>query len=193
MPSPPRDVAPGFHHVWVNATGDWDYFLDPTDRIIWVRRLVQTMARVPWTCLAFCQMSTHVHLLLKVDDASLSAGMRDLNREYSRDFNLRHGRVGTFVRDRFGSRRIETGRDVLGAYAYVVRNPVRAGMCNSADEWAYGSYRTTLGLSNDFPFVDASVVVAEAGGLEQLRALVDSRQDARPVGTRLEPGSGRVR
>src|SRR5260221_4128626 len=122
MPSPPRDVTPGFHHVWVNATGDWDYFLDPTDRIIWVRRLVQTVACVRWTCLAFCQMSTHVHLLLKVEDASLSDGMRDLNREYSWDFNLRHGRVGTFVRDRFGSRRIESGRDLLGAYAYVVRN-----------------------------------------------------------------------
>jgi len=111
MPSPPRDVTPGFHHVWVNATGSWDYFRDEVDRIVWVRRLVVTLDRYAWVCVAFCQMSTHVHLLLRIDDPSLSVGMRELNREYSCDFNLRHKRVGTFVRGRFGSRRIEGRAD----------------------------------------------------------------------------------
>ena len=184
MPSPPRDTAPGFHHVWVNATGSWDYFLDETDRMIWVRRLVQTMARVPWTCVAFCQMSTHVHLLLRIDDSSLSVGMRDLNREYSCDFNLRHGRVGTFVRGPFGSRRIEDGKDLLGTGAYVYNNPVKGGVCASADEWAPSSYRTTIGLSRDFPFVDAGSLIAESGGLEQLRRFVQARAADRPNGTR---------
>ena len=192
MPSPPRDVAPGFHHVWVNATGDWDYFLDEVDRMIWVRRLVQTMTRVPWSCVAFCQMSTHVHLLVRIDDSSLSVGMRELNREYSCDFNLRHGRVGTFVRGRFGSRRIEDGSDLLVTSAYVVNNPVKAGACARADEWASSSYRTTIGVSRDFPFVDASPVIAEAGGLEQFRQFVQSRAATRPERTRPEPGSGRV-
>ena len=175
MPSPPRDVAPGFHHVWVNATGDWDYFLDKLDRIVWVRLLVQTMADVDWRCVAFCQMSTHVHLLLRVHDSSLSVGMRELNREYSRHFNLHHGRVGTFVRGRFGSRRIDDAGDLLNVYAYVVGNPVRAGACRRTDEWAWSSYRTTFGLSHDFPFVEAAPVIAEAGGQEPLRQFVQSR------------------
>jgi hypothetical protein len=58
VPSPPRDIAPGLHHVWVNATGDWDYFLDEIDRIYWIRRLVAVAARSAWTCIAFCQMNT---------------------------------------------------------------------------------------------------------------------------------------
>jgi hypothetical protein len=128
MPSPPRDVTPGYHHVWVNATGSWDYFLDEVDRIAWVRRLVATLDQFAWVCVAFCQMSTHVHLLLRMDDRSLSDGMRELNREYSCDFNVRRGRVGTFVRGRFGSRRIEGAADLMGTYAYVVRNPVTSGL-----------------------------------------------------------------
>ena len=192
MPSPPRDVVPGFHHVWVNATGDWDYFLDGLDRINWVRRLVATMADLRWSCVAFCQMSTHVHLILKVGDSSLSVGMRELNREYSRDFNARHGRVGTFVRGPFGSRRIKDGSDLLGTYAYVVRNPVRAGLCGAAEDWAWSSYRTTLGLSSDFPFIDAAEVIGEAGGRDQLSRFVATYRDARRNGTRPEPGSGRV-
>ena len=137
-------------------------------------------------------MSTHVHLILRVDDGSLSAGMRDLNREYSCDFNLRHGRVGTFVRDRFGSRRIEDGEDLLGTYIYVVLNPVEAGLCLRAEDWRSSSYRTTIGLADDFPFVDAAPVIAEAGGVAELRRFVESAARARLERTRPEPGSGRV-
>jgi putative transposase len=193
MPRRPRDVRPGFHHVWANATGHWDYFLDEVDRIDWVRRLVRVLDRRRWTCVAFCQMTTHVHLLLAVPDESLAAGMRDLNREYSCDFNLRHGRKGTLVRKRFGSRRIDDGADLLGAYSYVVLNPVAERLCLRAEEWRWGSYRTTLGMSSDFPFVDASSVVAEAGGThEALRQVVEGAASTRLQQTRPEPGSGRV-
>lgn len=164
MPPAPRDFAPGIHHVWVNATGNWSYYLDETDRIAWIRRLVHTLERFDWTCLAFCQMTTHVHALLEVPDRSLPEGMRYLNREYSRDFNARHSRVGSFVRKRYGNRRIEGAVDLLGAYAYVVLNPVVEGMCPRAEDWRWSSYATTIGLSNDFPFVDASLVLAELGG-----------------------------
>jgi len=102
MPRRPRDIAPGVHHVWVNATGDWDYFLDDADRTIWVELLNTTARAFEWKCVAFCQMTTHVHMLVDVPDGSLSIGMRELNREYSSGFNLRHDRVGTFVRKRFG-------------------------------------------------------------------------------------------
>jgi REP-associated tyrosine transposase len=193
MPRRPRDVRPGIHHVWVNATGDWAYFLDEVDRVNWIRRLVATQDSMAWTCLAFCQMSTHVHLLVSVPDESLAIGMRDLNREYSCDFNLRHGRLGTFVRKRFGSRRIEDAEDLLGVYAYVVLNPVAERLCLRPEEWRWSSYRTTIGMSADFPFVDAAAVIAEAGGSpDALRRMVESAARSRLQGTRPEPGSGRV-
>ena len=49
MPRRPRDTVQGFHHVWVNATGDWDYFLDEADRIVWVRLLVMTLRQMAGT------------------------------------------------------------------------------------------------------------------------------------------------
>jgi putative transposase len=192
VPRRPRDISPGFHHTWVNATGTWAYFLDDVDRVNWVRRLVAMLDRTAWTCVAFCQMSTHVHLLVRVADESLSIGMRDLNREYSCDFNLRHGRIGTFVRKRFGSRRIEDADDLLGAYAYVVLNPVVEGLCRRPEEWRWSSYRTALAMSEDFPFVDASSVIAEAGGTPAaLRGLVEAAARTRLNRPRPEPGSGR--
>jgi REP element-mobilizing transposase RayT len=193
MPRRPRDSGPGFHHAWVNATGDWAYFLDEVDRAAWVRRLVWMLDRMAWTCVAFCQMSTHVHLLLSVPDESLPIGMRDLNREYSCDFNLRHGRSGAFLRKRFGSRRIEDAADLLAVYSYVVLNPVAERLCWYPEEWRWSSYRTTLGISADFPFVDGTSVIAEAGGTAgELRQVVEGAAQARLNRTRPEPGSGRV-
>ena len=178
MPSPPRDRAPGLHHIWVNATSNWPYFSDDTDRIAWIRLLVRVLAREDWSCLAFCQMTTHVHLILDVRDWSLAEGMRYLNREYSRDFNARHGRVGHFVRQRYGSDRIKDGQDLLGRYAYVVLNPVVEGMCPRAEDWRWSSYATTIGLTADFPFVDASLVLAELHqSTAALRDLVNARAE----------------
>jgi putative transposase len=181
VPSPPRDFAPGIHHAWVNATGNWAYYRDDVDRMTWVRRLVRTLERYTWTCIAFCQMTTHVHLVVATVDWSLPEGMRYLNREYSKDFNDRHGRFGQLVRKRYGSRRVVDGDDLLGVYAYVVLNPVREGMCRRPELWRWSSYRTTIGLARDFPFVDAAVVLEEVGGsIERLRELVTAEQMRRP-------------
>ena len=160
----------------MNATSHWQYYVDDVDRLTWIRLLVRVRDRHGWRVLAFCQMTTHVHLLLDVRDASLPAGMEYLNREYSRDFNARHGRSGHLVRKRYGSRRVQGARDLLGAFAYVSLNPVEAGVCNRPEDWRWSSYATTVGLTRDFPFVDARMVLAEVGDrVDRLRAAVDAR------------------
>ena len=166
--------------MWVNATGDELYYRDDIDRMAWIQLLLKTCDRQGWRCLAFCQMTTHVHLLVDVPDWSLPLGMQWLNAEYSRDLNDRHGRVGQFVRGRYGSRRVPTARDLIGVYVYVVLNPVEAGMCPRPEDWRWSSYATTIELCGDFPFVDASLVVAEAGGtITGLRASVQAELTAR--------------
>ena len=175
MPRRPRDIAPGYHHVWVNATGGSEYFIDGIDRIAWIRSFLRVLNRMGWTCPGFCQMTTHVHALVSTPDRSLPLGMRDLNREYSYEFNIRHDRIGTFLRKRYGSRRIAGGKDLLATYAYVVLNPVVEGLCVRPEDWHWSSYRTTAGFSNDFPFVDAADVIAEAGGsVEGLRRFLEA-------------------
>jgi putative transposase len=176
VPSAPRDSAPGLHHIWVNATGNWAYFIDDLDRRTWIGLLKKIVDDHAWTVPAFCQMTTHVHSIVDVPDTSLSRGMQYLNREYSKRFNARHDRSGHFVRKRFGSRRIRSGRDLLGTYAYVVVNPVSEGMCPRAEDWRWSSYAATLGLTGDFGFVDARVVLAELDGeIDALRVLVAAR------------------
>jgi putative transposase len=163
MPRPPRDRSPGLFHVGVSAAGPVNYFRDEVDHLEWTRRLVRTIRRHGWTCLAFCELSTHWHALIEVGDDSLSRGMHYLNSAYTRAFNARHGRVGYFVRDRFWSRRKSSESELLTAYRYVVNNPVEAGAVARAEDWYWSSYATTLGVAAAFPFVDASRVLGIFG------------------------------
>lgn len=181
VPSPSRDFAPGLHHIWVNATSNWAYFVDDRDRRAWIQLIEQVADDYAWSVPAFCQMTSHVHAIVDVPDNSLPHGMQYVNREYSKRFNARHDRAGHFVRRRYGSRRVTDGRDLLGAYAYVVLNPVKEGMCPRAEDWRWSSYATTLGLTEDFAFVDAPIVIAELdGSVDALRALVAARAPLLP-------------
>jgi REP element-mobilizing transposase RayT len=162
--------------VWVKATGNWAYFIDELDRERWIGLLEYVAGKNDWNVLGFCEMTTHVHAVVDVPDWSLPLGMQYLSREYGKRFNLRHDRTGHFVQRRYGNRRIEDGRDLLGTYAYVAANPVKDGACRRAEDWRWSSYATTLELTSDFAFVDASLVLGELGNsLQALRALVSNR------------------
>jgi putative transposase len=163
MPRPPRDASPGFHHITVGATGFEPYFTDATDRMTWLRRLVYVLDRYGWTCVLMCQMATHVHLIVDVSDDSLPRGMHALNSVYSRDFNAEHRRRGHLLRARYWSKRIRTDAQLLTTYRYGARNPVRAGQCARCEDWHYSSVPTTCGLTDDFPFVNASSVLDQFG------------------------------
>jgi REP-associated tyrosine transposase len=163
VPRPPRNVYPGIHHIGAGASGPSNYYLDDVDHMSWIRLFVKTAMRHGWSCIVVCQMPTHWHAIVEVADHSLPSGMQYLQGEYSRTFNSRHSRVGYLVRDRYWSRRKDTERELLNAYAYVVNNPVRAGIVEAAEEWRWSSYATTLGLADAYVWVDASKVLAQFG------------------------------
>ena len=172
----PRDAAPGIHHVTVGATGGEPYFLDGSDRLMWTRRLIRTLDRFGWTCITLCQLTTHVHAIFDIPDESMPRGMHYLNSFYGTYFNETNERRGTLVRSRYWSKRIVDDEQLLAGFRYVVRNPVRAGLCARAEDWPWSGFATSCGLAQTFPFVDASIVLGTLGATRanasrRLRAL----------------------
>ena len=177
MAQRPRDNAPGIHHVIVKATGPSDYYVDHIDRLDWLRRFVRVLDRYGWTCILVCQMTTHVHAILDVPDWSLSEGMHRLNCGYGREFNARHDRLGNLVGARFWSVRSKTNAQLLAMFRYAALNPVRAGICERAEEWFWSSFATSCGLATTFPFADATHIcsllhVSPAAAAKALLGLV---------------------
>jgi putative transposase len=173
----PRDTTPGIHHVVVGATGDEEYFLTENDRLVWIRRLTRTLSRFDWTCINLCQLTTHVHAIVEVPDESLPRGMHYLNAFYGKYFNETNERRGALIRSRYWSKRLVDDEQLIATFRYVVRNPVRAGLCARAEDWRWSAFASVCGLAQAFPFVDASIVVATLGATKEtssqmLRALV---------------------
>ena len=120
--------------------------------------LAQTVHRCRWSCLAYCLMANHFHLLFGLSESNLSKGMHRLNGLYARRFNERHGHTGHLFEARFASRVIESDEHLFEAIRYVVLNPVRAGICPDAGDWSWSSFRATAGLERCLRFLAASRV-----------------------------------
>lgn len=179
MPRRPRDHAPGLFHITAHSVWSVELFPDDLDRFLFCSELASTVARFHWTCISACVMTTHYHLILEVDDDSLPQGMQQLNFRYAIGFNARRRLRGHAFGSRYSSNRIESDGYLASVYRYVVRNPVRAGICDRPEEWPWSSWATAIGAADTFDFVDPSRVIGYFGddpesALERLRTFVET-------------------
>jgi REP element-mobilizing transposase RayT len=140
----PRSTLPayGYFHVYARALASAGLlFLDDADRRRFVQLLWHAVRLHAWTCHAFCLMGTHYHLVIETDRGSLSGGAHRLNSLYATGFNERHGRFGHVFSERFSTRVIESEDYLFDVCAYVLLNPIRAGLCNRAEEWPWSYSR----------------------------------------------------
>lgn len=173
MPRPARDKKAGIFHVFTHCVyAAPAHFRDDVDRLEFLRRLARVTAKHEWTCIAFCLMGTHYHLIVEVEDDVLPTAMHSLNLGYALGFNKRHGLKGHVQHQPYGSRRIRTTASLAVRFRYVARNPVRAGLCTDPADWLWSSYAGTVGLGDPFPFVDAQAVTTYIADMAELRAWV---------------------
>lgn len=125
--------------------------------------LGQTVHRFRWTCLAYCLMTNHFHLVLSLSSPNLAKGMHRLNGLYARRFNERHGYVGHLFEARYSSTLIASEKHFLDAIRYVALNPVTAGLCDDPADWEWSSFRATAGLAPCPRFLAAALVRSHFG------------------------------
>jgi REP element-mobilizing transposase RayT len=140
------EVEDGIYHVTARGNERKAIYRDMTDRERFLEVLARTLERFRWSCLAYCLMTNHYHLLVRTLGRNLSRGMRDLNGIYAQAFNRRYGRDGHLFQGRYRAVLVESDEHLLSAVAYIVRNPVRAGMCSSPAEWRWSSHAGALGV-----------------------------------------------
>lgn len=157
------DHAGALWHVTSRGNERREVFRDDEDRREFLRLLGRAVELFGWKLHAFVLMGNHYHLLVGTPEATLSRGMRQLNGDYAQHFNRRHGRDGHVFRGRFKAVLVQRESHLLEVARYVVRNPVRAGMVKSAEEWPWSSYRATAGLEPVPAWLDASFLLEVFG------------------------------
>lgn len=89
----------------------------------------------------FCLMSSHFHLLVRAPLPNLSKGMHWLNGVYASRFNRRWGRVGHVFENRFHAWVMRDEPHWQRTCRYILDNPVKAGLCEFADDWPWAGGR----------------------------------------------------
>ena len=146
MPRPPRlEFANAIYHVTSRGVRRSAIFRDDNDRASLLAISALAFNEGNALAFAYCLMGNHYHFVLQTRQANLSALMHRINSVYSAAFNRRHGLHGTVFEPRFKAVHVDRDRYLLEACRYVDLNPVRAGLIESAGDWAWSSHGAHTG------------------------------------------------
>jgi REP element-mobilizing transposase RayT len=142
----PRRIEPGgTYHAGSRGSNRTRIYLDAVDHDLWAGLFARVVRRHGWIVLSYTQMPNHFHVVVRVPDLSLSAGMQELNYSYSRRSNARHGRCAHLFENRFWSELIETREQLLAAIGYIDINSYKSTLRAHPRDWKYGSHGAVAG------------------------------------------------
>jgi putative transposase len=138
-------------HVVQRGINRNDCFFSESDYRTYLRYLADFSVRFGCSVHAYCLMTNHVHLLLTPHGAdSCAMLMKRLGQCYVQTVNHRLGRTGTLWEGRFHSSLVTSDSYLLNCYCYIERNPVRAGMVISPDQYPWSSHGANAGGHSGF-------------------------------------------
>lgn len=143
MPRRPRICPAGVcFHVLNRAVARLPLFEKAEDYEAFERVLSEAFDREPLPIYAYCVMPNHWHFAVRPKtDEQLSAFFRWLTHTHTMRWHAHYGTQGTghLYQGRFKTFPIEEDDHLLTVLRYVERNPVRAELCERAEDWNYGS------------------------------------------------------
>jgi REP element-mobilizing transposase RayT len=154
----------------LRGNGGQDIFFAKADRRRFYELLAEGTARFGTRVHGFCLMTNHLHLVLQVGDTPLSRAMQNLSFRYTRFLNARRRRIGHLFQGRYKAILVEADSYLLELVRYVHLNPLRAGLVERPEDWAWSGHLAYLGRER-LDWLTTDLVLGRFGGrLERARA-----------------------
>jgi hypothetical protein len=126
-------------------------------------------------------MSNHVHFVVQTGPVPLATVLKRVNTGVAVRFNRLRRRSGYLFQGRFGSRPIHDDVGLRIAIAYVLRNPLKAGLVGSLDElgrYPWSTYGAIVGHRSPLPFESIGETLSAFGDVNPAEALADAVRGA---------------
>ena len=151
-------LGEGIFHILTRGNNKQIVFHDKKDFQAYKEILQEIKKEQPYKLYHYCLMDNHVHLIIETNrDTELSKLMKRINLKYYNHYKRRYGYCGHFWQDRFKSLLIDRDEYLLACGLYIERNPVRAKIAKTAEEYKYTSYKVYAygekdGVTEEDPF-----------------------------------------
>ena len=142
MPRQPLIRTDCFSYHVTNRSNNREWFYLPIDEVwrVFLATLRGASERYQTEIHIFVLMSNHYHLILSTPQRNLGEFMRYFQTEATREIQRRADRINHVFGTRYKWSVLENPMAFSYAYKYVLRNPVRAGICDGVDGYPYGSW-----------------------------------------------------
>lgn len=115
----------------------------------------------------YCVTSSHVHVVLHVDDTGAVGRMMQLAAgATARAYNRRKGRSGPFWEDQYHCTIVENGEHLWRCLRYVDLNMVRAGAVRHPSEWRWCGYHELTGRRCRYRILSPERLLESLGGMD---------------------------
>ncbi len=128
-----------FYHVCTNGLARNLWFYDEGDYLSGMNSVPVCAMTCGITVLCFTLMSNHVHFVVKGNEADCTKFIWEYKRLRSRQLTIRYGGRRTIADARAYVGRIPTMEKLKNVIAYVMRNPIGAGLRLMPSEYRWGS------------------------------------------------------
>ena len=184
MRGPRKECESSIYHVMARGVGQQIIFEDKSDYERFIELLEEEFAD-EGDLMAWCLMTNHIHLLVRLDMTFLSQHLRNLLSRYAFYFNQRHGRSGHLFQGRFRSEPIETEEYFLTVVRYIHQNPQKAGISRT-ESYPWSSYKRYLKSPG---MCTTKLALELLGGVEAFKEFHQAEEAAKCLDTAI----GRVR
>ena len=154
-------VETGTYHIIMRGSSEITLFKSDTDKDRFLNTIKKYQTTFRFKILAYCIMSTHVHLLIASNGANLSKFMHGINLSYAIYYNKTYKRHGHVFSDRFKSKIVQSEPALKFVSAYIHNNPKDiSGYKNKVEDYKYSSLGIYLGIHEDvLNIVDSSIIL----------------------------------
>ena len=108
--------------------------------------LHEVVERFAWNVLDWVVMTNHVHLVVQLDEPTLSDGMERLIGLHAKRWNWLEDERGHVYMGRYRSLVVDSSSYLATLTRYIDLNPVRAGLCQHPAEYVWSGYAGNAGL-----------------------------------------------
>ncbi len=151
-------ASTGIYHIVIRGADHQLFFEESKDYCKYLDILSYYKESCNFEIYAYCLMSNHVHLLIKINDISLETIFRRINTTYAGWFNCKYNRTGFLQQGRYVSEPVEDTEYLLNIVRYIHYNPYKAGLeATIGAQYPWCSYKEYLSsplLINPLPILN---------------------------------------